>query len=62
MLNRAGFELQLALVERDDHDKVLAEWESTLDDATRQRLRSRGYRLASDAVAQIGGRARQAQG
>ncbi len=50
MLNRAGLELRLELVERDDHDGVLAEWEHTLDDATRQRLRSQGYRLASDAA------------
>jgi len=47
---RAGFELRLELVERDDHDDVLAEWESTLDDATRQQLRSQGYRLVSDAA------------
>lgn len=50
MLNRAGLDLQLELVERDDHDRVLAEWERTLDDATRQRLRSQGYRLVSDAA------------
>ncbi len=50
MLNRAGLDLRLELAERDDHDKVLAEWERTLDDATRVRLRSQGYRLASDAV------------
>ena len=50
MLNRAGLELRLELVERDDHDQVLAEWESTLNDATRQRLRSQGYRLVSDAA------------
>ncbi len=50
MLNRAGLDLRLELAERDDHDRVLAEWERTLDDATRVRLRSQGYRLASDAV------------
>ena len=50
MLNRAGLELRLELVERDDHDQVLAEWESTLDDATRRRLRSQGYRLVSDVA------------
>ena len=50
MLNRAGLDLRLELAERDDHDKVLAEWERTQDDATRVRLRSQGYRLASDAV------------
>ena len=50
MLNRAGLELRLEPVERDDHDEVLAEWEWTLDDAGRQRLRSQGYRLVSDAA------------
>ncbi len=50
MLNRAGLDLRLDLVERDDHDDVLAEWEQTLDDATRHRLRSQGYRLVSDAA------------
>jgi transcriptional regulator with XRE-family HTH domain len=50
MLNRAGLELRLELVESDDHDQVLAEWERTLDDVTRQRLRSQGYRLVSDAA------------
>jgi hypothetical protein len=43
-----GLGLRLDLVERDDHDQVLAEWEGTLDDATHQRLRSQGYRLVSD--------------
>ncbi len=50
MLKRAGLDLRLELVERDDHDRVLAEWERTLDDATRQRLRSQGYRFVSDAA------------
>ena len=50
MLARAGLELRLELIDRDNHDTVLAEWESTLDDATRQRLQSQGYRLASDAA------------
>ena len=50
MLNRTGLDLRLELVERDDHDRVLAEWERTLDEATRERLRSRGYRLVSDAA------------
>jgi len=50
MLNRAGLDLRLELVERDDHDRVLAEWERTLDDATRQRLRAQGYRLVGDAA------------
>ena len=50
MLHRAGLELRMELAERDDHDRVLAEWERTLDEATRQRLRAQGYRLASDAA------------
>ena len=50
MLASAGLELRLELADRDNHDSVLAEWERTLDDATRQRLRSQGYRLASDAA------------
>jgi transcriptional regulator with XRE-family HTH domain len=48
MLNRVGLDLRLDLVERDDHDRVLAEWEQTLDDATRQRLQSQGYRLVPE--------------
>ena len=43
-------ELRLELVDFDNHDAVLAEWEKTLDEATRERLRSQGYRLASDAA------------
>jgi len=50
LLHRAGLELRLELVESDDHDRVLAEWEQTLDHATRQRLRTQGYRLASDVA------------
>ncbi len=50
MLARAGFDLRLELTERDRHDAILAEWERTLDDATRERLRSQGYRLASDVA------------
>lgn len=50
MLNRAGLELRLELADRDDHDRVLAEWERTLDDVTRERLRSQGYRLTSDVA------------
>lgn len=49
-LARAGLELRLELADRDNHDAVLAEWERTLDDATRERLRGQGYRLASDAA------------
>ncbi len=50
MLHEAGLELRLEVVEGDDHDRVLAEWERTLDEATRERLRAQGYRLASDAA------------
>ena len=50
MLAGAGFELRLEVVERDTHDAVLAEWESSLDDATRDRLRRQGYRLVTDAA------------
>jgi len=50
MLERAGLELRLELAERDNHDAVLAEWGRTRDEATKQRMRSQGYRLASDAA------------
>jgi transcriptional regulator with XRE-family HTH domain len=50
MLASAGLELRLELAELDNHDAILAEWERTLDEATRERLRSQGYRLASDAA------------
>ena len=50
LLARAGLELRLELVDLDNHDAVLAEWERTLDETTRERLRSQGYRLASDVA------------
>ena len=50
LLESAGLELRLELAERANHDAVLAERERTLDEATTQRLRSQGYRLASDAA------------
>lgn len=50
LLARAGLELRLELVDLDNHDAVLAEWERTLDEATRERLRSQGYKLASDVA------------
>ncbi len=50
MLRRAGMDLRLEVVEADDHDAVLAEWEATLDDATTERLRRQGYCLVSDAA------------
>ena len=50
LLSRAGLELRINLADRDDHDAVLAEWERTLSEETRNRLRAQGYRLASDAA------------
>ncbi len=50
MLANGGFDLRFEVVERDTRDDVLAEWESTLDDATRERLRRQGYRLVTDAA------------
>lgn len=50
LLARAGLELRLDLVDLDVHDTVLAEWERTLDESTRERLRAQGYRLAGDAA------------
>jgi transcriptional regulator with XRE-family HTH domain len=50
LLERAGLELRLELADLDNHDAVLAEWERNLDAATRDRLRAKGYRLASDAA------------
>ncbi len=50
MLGRAGMDLRLEVVEADDHDAVLAEWEGGLDQSTRDRLRGQGYRLVTDAA------------
>jgi transcriptional regulator with XRE-family HTH domain len=50
LLAKAGLELRLQIVERDDHDVVLAQWERSLSDEARDRLRARGYRLVSDAA------------
>ncbi len=50
LLSRAGFDLRMELVEADDHDQVLAEWERTLDPDAREALRRRGYRLVSDVA------------
>lgn len=50
LLGRAGLELRMSIDERDDHDAVLAEWERSLSEETRNRLRAQGYRLASDAA------------
>ena len=50
LLNRAGHDLRLELVDHDNHDQVLAEWEDTLDESSRERLRRQGYRLTSDAA------------
>lgn len=50
LLARAGLELRLEIADLENHDDVLAQWELTLDDATRERLRAQGYRLAIDAA------------
>lgn len=50
LLRRAGFDLRLEVVEHDDHDEVLAQWETSLDEDTRGRLRRQGYRLVSDVA------------
>lgn len=50
MLAKAGLELRFELAELDDQDGVPAEWERPMDDATKARLRSQGYRLASDVA------------
>ena len=50
LLARAGLELRLEIADLDNHDAVLAEWELTLDDAARERLRAQGYRLTGDAA------------
>jgi len=50
ILARAGLDLRMELTERDDHDDVLAEWEQSLTDSERQRLRARGYHLTSDVA------------
>lgn len=50
MLTRAGLELRLDLAQADNHDAVLAEWERNLDEPNKDRLRSQGYRLVSDAA------------
>ena len=50
LLARAGLELRFELADLDNHDAVLAEWERTLDESTKERLRAQGYRLAGDAA------------
>jgi transcriptional regulator with XRE-family HTH domain len=50
LLGKAGLEPRITLEERDDHDAMLAEWERSLSEETRSRLRAQGYRLASDAA------------
>ncbi len=49
-LSKAGFDLRIEVVEADDHDNVLGEWEASLDDVTRERLRGQGYRLVTDVA------------
>ena len=48
LLDRAGLDLRMELIGQDHHDQVLAEWERSLDEPERERLRSKGYRLVSD--------------
>jgi transcriptional regulator with XRE-family HTH domain len=50
LLGKAGLELRMQVTDRDDHDDVLAEWERSLGEETRARLRAQGYRLTSDAA------------
>ena len=50
LLARAGLDLRMEIAERDEHDAVLTDWERSLSDAERARLRAQGYRLVSDAV------------
>jgi transcriptional regulator with XRE-family HTH domain len=50
LLAQAGLELRMQVTDRDDHDGVLAEWERSLSEETRARLRAQGYRLISDAA------------
>lgn len=50
MLAGAGLELRFELTYRDNHDATLAEWEESLTESTKDRLRSHGYRLVSDAA------------
>lgn len=50
LLQRAGYDLRLEVVEADTHDAILAEWEVSLDESERERLRNKGYRLTSDAA------------
>ena len=50
LLARAGLELRLQLAERDNHDDVIADWERSLSENDRTRLRAQGYRLVGDAA------------
>lgn len=50
LLAMAGLELRLQLAERDNHDDLIADWERSLSENTRARLRAQGYRLVSDAA------------
>ena len=50
MLPKAGLELRLQLADRDNHDDLLADWERSLSEETRARLRAQGYRLISVAA------------
>ncbi|MGH9274244.1 MAG: helix-turn-helix domain-containing protein [Acidimicrobiales bacterium] len=50
LLGRAGLDLRMELAEQDRHDAILAEWERSLDEKDRARLRSQGYRLVSSGA------------
>jgi transcriptional regulator with XRE-family HTH domain len=50
LLSKAGLELRITVDARDDHDRILAEWERTLTPEKRDHLRAQGYRLTSDAA------------
>jgi transcriptional regulator with XRE-family HTH domain len=50
LLAKAGLELRIQLANRDNHDHVLADWERSLSEEVRARLRAQGYRLVSDAA------------
>ena len=50
MLAKAGFDLRMELAERDLHDEVLAQWEASLTEKAKDRLRRQGYRLVSDVA------------
>lgn len=44
LLARAGYDLRMELTERDRHDEILAEWEQSLSERARARLKAQGDR------------------